>query len=242
MHTTLLLAAMTAALPAATAAAQVPPPIATTPADATLLEVSAIGRTVRTPDIATIRAGVVTQAPTAGAALSDNSNRMARVVAALKAAGVATRDVTTSNVGLSPQYRYVDNQPPKITGYQATNTVTVKFRDVAKSGAALDALVTAGANQIDGPTMSIDRPEAALDEARTEAVKKARARAELYAQAAGLRVERIASISESGENAGEGPRPPMPYMARAVAQDSATVVLPGESEVTATLLVRFVLR
>jgi uncharacterized protein len=241
MRTTLMMAAMAAAFPAANAVAQVPPPIATTPADATLLEVSAIGRTVRTPDIATIRAGVVTQAPTAGAALAENSNRMARVVAALKAAGVATRDVTTSNVGLSPQYRYVENQPPKITGYQATNTVTVKFRDIAKSGAALDALVTAGANQIDGPTMSIDRPEAALDEARTDAVKKARARAELYAQAAGLRVERIASISESGENA-EGPRPPMPYMARAVAQDSATVVLPGESEVTATLLVRFVLR
>ncbi|MGS3087700.1 SIMPL domain-containing protein, partial [Escherichia coli] len=85
------------------------------------------------------------------------------------------------------QYRYTDGQPPAITGYQATNTVSVRFRDVARSGTVLDTLVAEGANQIEGPNLSIDKPDAALDEARTDAVKRARARADLYASAAGMR-------------------------------------------------------
>ena len=139
------------------------------PANGTILDVAAQGTTSRVPDLATIRAGVVSQAATAAAALSDNSSRMARVLAALRKAGVAERDIATSTVGLSPQYRYVDNQPPAITGYQATNSVSIRFRDVAKAGTILDALVGVGANQIDGPNLSIDKPDAALDEARTDA-------------------------------------------------------------------------
>lgn len=235
--TILALATAPIALPAA---AQVP--MQTVIPDATILDVTAIGRVVRTPDIATIRAGVVTQSPTAAAALSENAARMARVVAALKAAGIAARDLATSNVALSPQYRYADNQPPVITGYQASNTLSVKFRDIAKSGAALDALVAAGANQIDGPTMSLDQPDAALDAARQDAVKRARARADLYAAAAGLRVERIVSIGESGEDAGGGPQPPVLYRAKAMAAADSTEVLPGETDVTATLVVRFLLK
>jgi uncharacterized protein YggE len=167
---------------------------------------------------------------------------MERVVAALRGAGIATRDITTSSVGLSPQYRYADNQPPVITGYQATNTVSVKFRDIARSGAALDALVKAGANQIDGPQMSVDQPEAALDQARVEAVKLARARAELYAQAAGLRVDRVVSIDEHGEDRGGSPRPPVMYARAEMASDARTQVLPGETEISATVNVRFLLK
>ena len=97
-----------------------------------------------------------------------------------------------------------------ITGYQATNTVSVRFRDIAKAGAILDALVAEGANQIDGPNLSIDKPEAALDEARADAVKRARARgAELYAKAAGAARRRGSSRSpRRGENAGGGRRSP----------------------------------
>ncbi len=83
---------------------------------------------------------------------------MARVLAAVKRAGVADRDIQTATVQLQPQYRYGDNVPPVITGYQATNTLSVRFRDVAKSGSVLDALVAQGANQIDGPNLSIDKP------------------------------------------------------------------------------------
>ena len=211
------------------------------PAAGTILDVSAEGRTTRVPDLATIRAGVVSQGATAAAALSDNAQRMARVLAAVKRAGVADRDIQTATVQLQPQYRYGENVPPTITGYQATNTLSIRFRDIAKSGTVLDALVAQGANQIDGPNLSIDKPDAALDEARTDAVAKARARAELYARAAGMRVARIVSITENGADAG-GPERPM-MMARAMAADAMakTSIAPGERDVTVNVSVRFLL-
>ena len=218
--------------------------VATAPAvmiDGTILDVSATGRTVRVPDLATIRAGVVTQAPTAAAALAANATRMARVLAALTAAGVETRDVQTSTIGLQPQYRYGENVAPVITGYQATNTVAVRFRDIARSGTILDTLVTQGANQIEGPNLSIDKPEAAQDEARIDAVAKARARAELYARAAGLRVDRIVSIAEGSADMPPQPMPMM--MARAQASDAAeSKVAAGEQDVAVSITVRFLLK
>lgn len=212
------------------------------PATGTVLDISAEGRTTRVPDIATIRAGVVSQGATAAAALSDNAQRMARVLAAVKRAGVADRDLQTATVQLQPQYRYGENVPPTITGYQATNTLSVRFRDIAKSGNVLDALVAQGANQIDGPNLSIDRPDAALDEARTDAVRRAQARAELYAKAAGMRVTRIVSITESGADAG-GPERPMMIRAMAARSDAMekTSIAPGERDVTVNVSVRFLL-
>lgn len=238
--TPLLLATALAAVPAV---AQVPVPMQTVVPEGTILDVTATGKVQATPDIATIRAGVVTQAPTAAAALQDNARRMAGVIRALRGAGIAERDLATANVSLQPQYRYADNQPPVVTGYQASNTVTVRFREIAKAGGVLDALVKAGANQIDGPGMSLAAPESALDAARQDAVKRARARAELYARAAGLTVDRVVSIGEAGENDGGSPRPPVLYAPRAMAQDSArTEVLAGETDVTATISVRFLLK
>ena len=235
----LLTACAVLPLAAAPAAAQ----IAHSPIlpDGTLLDISAEGKTTRTPDIATIAAGVVTQGATAAAALSDNAQRMNAVLAALKSAGIALRDISTATVKLNPQYHYGDNQPPVITGYQATNSVSVRFRDIAKSGAILDALVKQGANQIDGPNLVLADPDAALDKARTDAVKRARTRAELYARAAGLSVSRIVSISESGENAG-GPRPPVFFARAAAAPQADTTIAPGETDVTVTLSVRFLLK
>lgn len=209
------------------------------PIDGTVLEISADGTSTRIPDLAVIQAGVVTQAATAGDAMRQNSTRMATVLAALRRAGIAERDIQTSSVSLSPQYRYAQNESPVITGYQASNQVTVRFRDIAKSGAILDALVSQGANNISGPNLTIDKPEAALDEARTAAIATARARAELYAKAAGLRVDRILSISESSAM----PVPPRPMMmARMEAAADATQVVAGESELTVSLSVRFVLK
>lgn len=238
MRLPLILAA--ALLPAAApAAAGAETPILP---DATVLDVSATGRVTRAPDVATIRAGVVTRQASAAAALSSNAERMARVLQTLRAAGIAERDIATSTVSLQPQYRYADGQPPAITGYQASNTVSVRFRDIAKSGAGLDALVKAGANQIDGPVLSIDKPDEALDAARADAIARARARAALYAQAAGLRVERIVAIAENGEEAGGRPPAPVMYLARAKADAPSTELAPGETDVTATVSVRFVLK
>lgn len=231
------------ALPAA-AGAQAPQTVEPlVPASGAVLDVVAQGRTTRTPDVATIRAGVVTQAPTAAAALRDNSGRMARVLAALRRAGVAARDTQTAQVGLQPQYRYGDNRPPVVTGYQATNSVAVRFRDIARSGAVLDALVTEGANQIEGPTLALDQPEAALDEARADAIRRARTRADLYARAAGMQVTRIVSIGEGAVQDG-GPRPPI-ILTSARMMDSGqakTELAAGETEVAATVTVRFLLR
>ena len=232
-----------AAMGAGAAAAQTAPTTVEplVPAQGTILDVTAQGRTTRVPDLATIRAGVVSQAATAAAAMADNGRRMARVIAALRASGVAPRDIETATMGLSPQYRYTDGQPPALTGYQANNSVSIRFRDVARAGGILDTLVAQGANQIDGPALSIDKPEAALDEARTDAVKRARARADLYAAAADMRVVRIVSIAEAGQDAGSpGPQPV--FMARAMAADARTEIAPGEKDVTATLSVRFLLQ
>jgi uncharacterized protein len=204
----------------------------------TRLDLTVRGEVSRTPDIALISAGVVTQAVDARAALSANALRMTRVLAALKKAGVQARDITTSNIALSAQYRYADNQSPVITGYQATNSVSIRFRDIAQSGAILDTLVAEGANQINGPTLSIEKPEAAMDEARIAAMKTARIRADLYAKAAGLTIKRIVSVTES--NDGPSPQPyPMMAMARSESAAAKTEIAAGEQAVGVTLSVTY---
>jgi uncharacterized protein YggE len=202
----------------------------------TRLDVVATGETKRVPDVAVISAGVVTQASDAASAMRDNAARMTRVIAALRKAGLAERDIATAAVSLNPQYRYGENVPPVITGYQASNTVSIRFRDVAKSGAILDALVAEGANQISGPSLQIDKPQVAEDEARTDAIRKARARAELYAAAAGLKVKRIISISESG---GYNPAPPMIFAQARMVKEADTAIVPGEQAVSISVSVTF---
>jgi len=223
---------LAAALLAAPALAQAPALIPTT------LTVAAEGKVARTPDVADLSAGVVTQAQTATAAMADNAQRMSAVVAALRKAGVAERDIQTAGLNLNPQYRYAENQPPQLVGYQASNTVRVNVRDLKNMGRAIDALVAAGSNQINGPSFRLDKPEAALDEARAQAVKTARARAALYASAAGMKVRRIVSISETG---GYAP-PPIPMYAaapRAMMEKADTPVAPGEVEQTVNVTVTF---
>ena len=207
------------------------------PADATLLSVSAQAEARRVPDVATISAGVVTQAADANAAMRANAVQMDKVMAAIKAAGIAERDIQTSGINLNPQYKYVENQEPAITGYQASNTVNLKVRDIAKLGKVLDALVASGANQVNGPSFEIDQPEEAYDEARRGALEKAQARASMYAKALGLRVRRIVSISEG---AGFQPPRPMVMMAAAKVMDRVeTAVSPGETTLSANLDVVF---
>ena len=211
------------------------------PIAGTRLDVSATGEATRVPDVAIISAGVVTRASTARAALQQNAAQMERVRAALKRAGIADRDIQTSNISLNPEYRYVQDQPPRLTGYTASNQVSVRFRDIAKSGDILDALVAEGANQINGPNLTIDKPEEALDEARTKAIAVGRARADIYARALGMRVVRLLSVSESG--GGYPVPPPMPVMMEARAQGGyATKIDPGEQKVSVTLGMTFELQ
>jgi uncharacterized protein YggE len=208
------------------------------PISGTRLDVVAAGEVSRVPDLVRINAGVVTQAPTAVEAIRQNAARMEAVRAALRAAGIADRDIQTSSVSLNPNYRYAENQPPQLIGYQAANEVNVRFRDIARSGPILDALVAQGANQINGPMLTIDRPEAALDEARVQALTNARARAELYARSLGMRVARVLAVSE----AAPGPIPLARVgMVRGMAanQDAATQIVPGEQTLSVSLTVSF---
>lgn len=233
-HPTLLLAALALGSLASTACAQQP----AAASDGTLVSVSAQAEARRVPDVATVSAGVVTQAADANAAMRANAAQMDKVMASIRAAGIAERDIQTSGINLNPQYRYAENQPPAITGYQASNTVSLKVRDIARLGKVLDALVASGANQVNGPSFEIDKPEAAYDEARRAALDKARARARMYAEALGMRVRRIVSIDEGG---GFQPPRPMPMMAMAARAEKAydTAVSPGETTLSANLDVVF---
>lgn len=225
--------ALAAALPM-TSNAQTPPPAPMVAApQGTLLSISATAEASRTPDVATISTGVVTQAADANAAMRDNAVQMDKMMSALRTAGIAARDIQTSGINLNPQYKYADNQPPTIVGYQASNTVNVKVRELAKLGKVLDALVAQGANQINGPSFGIDKPEAAMEEARLAAVKKAQAQAQTYARALGLQVKRIVSISEGGGGQ-PGPMPVMRMMA-AAPMEKDTAISPGESSVSVSV-------
>lgn len=229
------------ALLAGTAAAQTPPTVQVSPLGPTsaLLSLSAEGRSNRVPDLAVFSAGVVTHGATAAEALGNNSRQMDRVVAALKRSGIADRDIQTSAISLSPRWNnpeaeaqriaretrqpYVPpTEPPRIIGYEARNSVQVRVRRLGEMGQIIDTLVAAGANEVNGPSFTLDDQKAALDEARTEAVALGQERAELYARAAGMRVVRLLSISEgggyypvqqifvTGAARGGGPPPPPP--------------------------------
>jgi hypothetical protein len=197
---------------------------------ATTLDVSAIGETKMRPDMAMLQLGVDTTAATAAAALGENAQSMSRVVAALRSAGIAERDIQTTQINLSPQYVYEQNRPPRLTGYQAANRVNVEVRDLAKLGPVADAVVAAGATNIGDISFGLAEPGPPEDSARVAAVKALEAKANLYAQAAGYRVARLVSLSEtSGE---QGPPPPRPMMAmRMQAAAAPTPVEAGEMTV-----------
>lgn len=236
-----LLAALLGSAALATPAMAQQPATALQAIAGTRLDISATGEATRIPDVAVISAGVVTRASTATAALEQNSAQMNRVRAALKRAGIADRDIQTSNISLNPEYRYADNQPPALTGYTASNQVNVRFRDIRNTGKILDALVAEGANQLNGPNLTIDEPEAALDEARTKALAVGRARAELYARSLGMRVVRLVAVTESG--GGYAPPPPMPVavMAARGERDYAKID-PGEQKLSVSLGMTFELQ
>lgn len=204
----------------------------------TMLQLSATAEVQAVPDAADIGAGVVTTATDASAAMSANSTAMEKVITALKKAGVAERDIQTSGLSLQPQFRYEQNREPELTGFRASNRVQVTIRDPKATGKVIDALVTAGANQIDGPNFRVLTPEPLLDRARQQAVATARQRAELYAAAAGMKVKRITMISE-----GSAVAPPMPMPRMAMTMEMKGAAAPpiqiGESTLSVTVSMGF---
>ncbi len=202
-------------------------------ADTRTLSMGGHGEVQGTPDLATITASIATSAPTAAQALAANTARMAGVFAALKKMGVADKNIQTVNFSIAPQYAGGGNDNPRrLTGYQVSNEVSVRLEDVAKLGAALDALVTAGANQMNGISFDIAQPAPLLEKARTDAVADARARAETYAKAAGVTLGPILSLSEGG-----GEVRPLRMAAPMFAMAKAVPVAAGQQSVAADVSV-----
>jgi uncharacterized protein YggE len=162
--------------------------------DEVLLQIVATGRSDTRPDQARFSAGVETIAPNAGAASRGNAEAMNRVTAALERLGIKPDDLQTRSVALSR----IDYGPNR-GRFQASNVVEVRVRDLGKAGEAIAAATEAGANILSGPSLTVGDPEAASRSAYAQAYKAARARAETYADAAGLRISRLLAIRDTGE-------------------------------------------
>jgi len=188
------------------------------------------------PDLAEIEAGVTTEAKTARAASEANAKAMNDVLAALKGTGIAPKDVQTSQISLQPQMtsRNNSNAPPQITGYRATNRVSVRLRDIAKIGDTIDALVASGANDIGGIGFSVSQSSKLLDEARAKAVEDAHRKAAIYAQSAGVTLGAPLSIAE------DGAPPPIAFRRMdATLAAAPTPIVPGEQTLRVSVHVSY---
>ncbi|MCV0383827.1 MAG: SIMPL domain-containing protein [Erythrobacter sp.] len=154
------------------------------------------------PDLATVGTGVTTDAPTAVEALRRNSAEMERLVQMIRALGIAAEDIQTARINLSAQYDYRNNQSPRFTGYQASNQVTVKLREVERVGEVLDAFVSAGATNINGPYFSIENDVEAKATARRRALERGQKQAEDYARIVGYRGVRLVQVAEAIRSTG----------------------------------------
>lgn len=188
------------------------------------------------PDIAIFSTGVQTMAPTASEAVRQNNVQMASVVARLKKLGIADKDIQTTQISLSQQFDYRDGQQI-FKGFQASNMVNAKLRDLKKLSAFLDALAVDGATNFNGPTFSIDDDSKFKEAARDKAWATAMARAKSMARKAGYTDVRVLRVEEA-DNQGGGY--PMPMMARAMdASEKSTPISPGELSIGASLSFTF---
>ena len=195
------------------------------PAYAGSITIEGHGEAIATPDIAQISSGVMSQAATAPEALEANTAAMTKLIAELKAAGIESRDIQTSNFSVSPSYVYSDDRdangytlPPKINGYQVSNAVNVTVRKLDELGTILDKSVAIGANTVNGVTFGVADQSALYDEARKAAFADSLAKAELYATAVGGTLGEIISIKEA-----QGPNVPQPVAMSAMRDEAAKV-------------------
>jgi uncharacterized protein YggE len=187
------------------------------------------------PDLAEINGGVTTEAKNARDASAANNKAMSAVLQALKASGVAEKDIQTSRLSLQPQSAPIkgNNGPMQIVGYRASNRVTVTVRDVTKVANAIDALVSSGANDISGISFMVSQASKLLDDARAKAIDDAHRKADIYARAAGVTLGAPLSISEQGMPG------PMPYRKMAAAMADSAPVAPGEETLRVSVSVSY---
>ena len=230
MKTRLLLIAAPLVLVAAVAAATLPGSAQSAAAEALDGGITVTGTAAVTsvPDRAELSFGVESQGQTAKAALAANAAEMRKVIAAVKAAGGT--DVKTQSVSLSPRY----NEQNEVQTFAASNSVSATIKTIARAGALIDAAVTAGANQVYGPSLSSGDQTDQYRQALKAAVANARASAQVLAAAANLSLGRVTAIVESGG----APQPLAEAANKAVALDS-TPIEPGTQQTTASVTVTF---
>ena len=216
------------------------------PADTPVVTIQVVERIESTPDLANMSAGVTSLAPTASAALAETARRMDVVIARARAAGIAERDIQTSGISVEPSYSYpargaLGDVPPRIVGYRASNNVQLRARNLANLGALIDALVTAGANQVSGPHFALEDPAPLLVGARDRAFAEAGRQAAEYARRAGARGARLVSITEGV--AQQGRRYDLVAMDAAAIQvtGARTPVAPGQVTTAVTLVATYAL-
>ncbi len=201
-----------------------------------LVTVTGEGTIAVAPDAAVIRVGVSTQGKTAADASNANAQKMTAVLAAIKDTGIAGRDVQTAALSLQPQYDAGKPGAPRLVGFQVSNQVTVKIRDIKTLPGVLDRAISAGANEMSGNEFVVSEQSKLLDEARGQAIADARRKAELYAQAAGGHVGRVVSITDEG-----APAPVRPVMSAMRAGAAAVPVAPGEQTLKSAVTVSYML-
>lgn len=205
------------------------------------ISVTGEGEAAVSPDMAILNLAVLREAETARAALDANSEAMAAVIAAMKEDGIAARDLQTGGLSIDPRYVHPnednDETQPRIVGYEVSNTLTVRVRDLDKLGAILDRSVTLGVNRGGDITFTNDDPSATLEKARKRAVENAFSKARTLAGAADVELGRVLRIAE--QNVG---RPPMPMQGRAMRMEAAADAVPveaGENSYEVTVNVTF---
>jgi uncharacterized protein len=198
--------------------------------------VSGTGRIAVEPDVADLRLGVSVARPTVDAARADAAAAMTAILAAIRDAGVATRDIRTTLVSVQPRYDYRDGKPPLLTGYELSNQVSVTIRDLANLGGVIDGSLTAGATSMDSLSFRVDDPTEPERAARLAAMAQARSRADVLAEAAGVTISGVGDVVEGG---GGSPGYPQPKAARMMLADSATPVEGGTTEISVSVTVTY---
>lgn len=199
------------------------------------ISVTGEGRVEAAPDMATLTLGVNNEAATAAEAMAANSEAVAAVIAKLRESGIEERDLQTTGLSLGPRYDHGNSGgAPKLAGYFASNMVTVRVRALDSLGSTLDAVVSEGANTLNGLSFGLQDDQAARDEARRLAVTDAARKAALYAEAAGVKLGRVMRIGEGG---GQMPPMPMAMGAEAFAKSADVPVAPGELNLTSSVVV-----
>lgn len=204
-----------------------------------VVELSVVEVIESAPDTATFSTGVETSAPTASAALRQNSTEVAKVIAQLQKLGIAERDIQTSGINLNAEYDYIQaTQKNRFKGYRVSNQVQVKIRDISKLGKIMDAVVTSGATNINGPWFSIDNDSDVKKSARVRALANGKSQAESYAKANGYSSVRLLSVAEGISGRSPGPQPMMKSFD--VAQEAASVpIAPGQIGTSVVLSLQY---